>query len=93
MNIRHQQLGAPDKLAVLLSFNGTHGDFAAFVHIEAVGLSRIHLGMGRAVTHERTFADLCVDASRDKESDIDVVVFQFQRLVKAEQGMLGSAVG
>ena len=84
MYIRHQQLGASDKLPVFLPLDGTHGDGAAFVHIEAVGLTCVHLGMGRAVTHQCALADLRVDASWDEESDIDVVVFQLQRLVEPE---------
>ena len=47
--MRHQKLGFPDELAVLLPLDGTHGDFAAFLHAEAVGLSGIHLGVGGAV--------------------------------------------
>ena len=78
MNICHQQLGAADKLAVLLSLDGTHGDGAAFVYIKAIGLTGIHLGVTCAIAVECTLADLRVDASRDEEGDIDVVVFQFQ---------------
>ena len=72
----HQQLGAADEFAVLLPFDGTDSDFATFLHIEAVGLSCIHLGVCRAVTVQRTLADLRVDAPRDEEGDADVVVFQ-----------------
>ena len=78
MDMRHQQLGATNQLPVFLSLNGTHGDFAAFVHVEAVGLSSIHFGVGCAVAVERTLADLRVDAPRNEECDADVVVFQFQ---------------
>ena len=93
MNVRHQQLGAADEFAVLLPLDGTHGDLTAFVDVEAVGLSRIHLGMGSAVAVQGTLADLSVDASRDEEGDADVVVFQLKRLVETKQGMLGGTVG
>ena len=93
MDIRHQQLGAADKLAVLLSFDGAHSDLAALVHIKAVGLPCVHFGVGRAVAHQRTLADLRIDSSWDKEGDVDVVVFQFQRFIKTKQGMLGGAIG
>ena len=91
--MRHQQLGAADEFAVLLPLDGTNSDFAAFLHIEAISLSRIHLGVGRAVAVQGTLADLRVDASWDEEGDTDVVVFQLQRLVEPEQGMLGGAIG
>ena len=93
MDMRHQQFGAADEFAVLLPFDGADGDFATFVHIEAVGLSCIHLGVGRAIAVQGALADLRVDASRDEEGDADVVVFQFQRLVEPEQGVLGGTVG
>ena len=92
MDIRHQQLGATNEFAVLLPLDGTHGDLTAFVHIEAIGLSRIHLGVGRTVAHQRALADLRVDASGDEEGDVDVVVFKLQRLIEAKQGMLGSTI-
>ena len=76
MDIRHQKLGFSNKFSVFLPFDGAHGDFAALVNVEAVGLSCVHLGVGCAITHEGTLADLRVDASRDEESDADVVVFQ-----------------
>ena len=93
MDMRHQKLGAADEFAVLLPFDGTDSDFATFVHIEAVGLSGIHFSVGCAVAVEGAFADLRVDASRDEEGDVDVVVLQFQRLVEAEQGVLGGTIG
>ena len=77
MNIRHQQLGTTDEFAVFLPFDGPHGDGSTLVHIEAVGLTGIHLGMGCAIAHESTLADLCVDAPRDEEGDADVIIFQF----------------
>ena len=77
---------------MFLPFDGTHGDFAAFVHVETIGLSGIHFGVGSAVAVERTLADLRVDTTGDEESDADVVVFQFQRLIKPEQGMFRSAI-
>ena len=48
MNVRHQQLGAADKLAVFLPLDGPHGDLAALVHVEAVGLARALHGDGTA---------------------------------------------
>ena len=93
MDIGHQQLAATDEFAVALPFDGAHGDGTAFVHIEAVGLSRVHLGVGGTVAHQCTFADLRVDASRNEEGDVDVVVFQLQRLVETEQSMLRRTVG
>ena len=63
---------------MLLSLDGAYGDFAAFVDVEAVGLSSVHLGVGRAVAMQGAFADLCVDASWDKEGDAYVVVFQLE---------------
>ena len=88
----HQQFGLADELTVFLTLDGFYGDGAAFVHIKAVGLPRIHLGMSRAVTHQGTLTDLCVDAPRDEEGDVDVGVFQLQRLIEAEQGVLGGAI-
>ena len=76
MDIRHQKFGFPDEFSVLLPFDGAYCDLAAFVDVEAVGLSRIHLGVGCAVAHEGALADLRVDASGDEEGDADVVVFQ-----------------
>jgi len=93
MDIRHQKLGFPDEFSVFLPFDGAHGDLAAFVDVEAIGLACVHLGVGRAVAHQCTLADLRVDAPRDKECDADVVVFQLKRFVEAEQGMFGGAVG
>ena len=78
MDMRHQQLGTPDEFAVLLPFDGPHGNLAAFLHAESVGLSCIHFGVGSAVAVKGTLADLRVDAPRDKEGDVDVVVFEFQ---------------
>ena len=78
MDIRHQQLGAADEFAVFLPLGGAHGDSAALVHIETVGLACIHLGVGCAVTVQGALADLRVDASRNEEGDVDIVVFQFQ---------------
>ena len=92
MDMRHQQFCTPYEFAVLLPFDGTHGDGSAFVHIEAIGLSRIHLGVGCAVAHQRARADLRVDATRDEEGDVDVVVFKLQRLIEAKQGVLGSTI-
>ena len=89
----HQQFALADEFTVLLPFDGLHGDGATSVHVKAVGLSSVHLGVGGAVSHQGTFADLCVDASRDEKGDVDVVVFQLQGLVKAEQGVFGGAVG
>ena len=76
MNIRHQKLCFSNQFSVFLSFDGAHGNFATFVYIESVGLSRVHLGMGRAVAMKGTLADLRVDTPRDEEGDSDVVVFQ-----------------
>ena len=84
MDIGHQQLGATDKFAVALTLDGPHSDGATSIHIEPVGLSCIHLGMGTAVAHQCALADLGVDASWDEEGDVDVVVFQLQRFVEAE---------
>ena len=92
MDIRHQKLGATDELAMALPFDGAHGDFAALIDIEAVGLAGIHLGMGRAVAVEGALADLRVDAPWDEESHADVVVFQLQRLIEPEQGMFRRAI-
>ena len=92
MDMCHQQFRAANELAMLLPFDGTHSDGTAFIDIEAVGLSCVHLGMSRAVAVQGALADLRVDASRDEESDVDVVVFQFQRLIKPEQGMLGRTI-
>ena len=93
MDMRHQQLGAADEFAVFLPLDGPHGNLTAFFYAEAIGLACVHFGMGSAVTVQGALADLSVDASRDEEGDVDVVVFQFQRLIKAEQGVLGSAIG
>ena len=57
---------------MFLSFDGADGDFAAFVHIEAVGLARVHLGVGGAVAVECALADLRVDASGNEEGHADV---------------------
>ena len=84
MDMCHQQLGAADELAVFLSFDGTHGDSAAFLYTEAVGLSCVHFSVGSAVTVKGTLADLRVDAPWDEEGDVDVVVFQFERLIETE---------
>ena len=78
MDMRHQQLGTPDEFAVLLPFDGPHGNLAAFLHAEAVGLSCVHFGVGGAVAMKGTLANLRVDASWDEEGDVDVVVFEFQ---------------
>ena len=78
---------------MLLPLDGADGDFSAFIDIEAVGLARVHLGVGGAVAVERALADLRVDASRDEEGNVDVVVFKLQRLVETEQGVLGGAIG
>ena len=78
MDIRHQKFLAPNEFAVFLPFDGAHGDLAAFLHTETVGLPSIHLGVGCAVAVEGALADLRVDASGDEEGDTDVVVFQFQ---------------
>lgn len=78
---------------MFLSLDGADGDFSAFIDIEAVGLSSIHLGVGCAVAVQRAPADLRVDAPGDEESDSDVVVFQFQGLIKPEQGVFGGAIG
>ena len=93
MDMRHQQLGTPDEFAMLLPFDGSHGDSAAFLHIEAIGLARVHFGVGSAVAMKGALADLRVDAPGDKEGDIDVVVFQLQRFIETEQGMLGGTIG
>ena len=93
MDMRHQQLGTPDELAVLLPFDGSHGDSAAFLYTESVGLSCIHFGVGSAVAVKGALADLRVDAPWDKEGDIDVFIFQLKRFIEAEQGMLGGAIG
>ena len=93
MDMRHQQFRPSDELAVLLSFDGTHSDLAGFLHAEAVGLSSVHLGVGSAIAMQGTLADLRIDAPRDEESDIDVVVFELQGLVEAKKSMLGGAIG
>ena len=93
MNIRHQQFRASNEFTVLLPLDGTYGDLAAFLDTQAVGLSRVHFGVGCAVAHQRAFADLRVDAAGDEEGDVDVVVFQLQRLVEAKQGVFGGAIG
>ena len=77
MDICHQQFLPPDEFAVFLPFDGANGNFAAFLNTQAIGLSGIHLGMGGAVAMKGAFADLGIDASRDEEGDVDVVVFQF----------------
>ena len=41
----HQKLGFSDEFSVFLPFDGTHGDGAALVDVEAVGLAGIHLGV------------------------------------------------
>ena len=84
MDMCHQQLGAPDEFTMLLPFDGTHGNSAAFFYAESIGLACIHLGMGRTVAMKSTFADLRVDTPRDEEGDVDVVVFQFERLIETE---------
>ena len=89
----HQQFRLADEFAVFLLFDGPHGDGTAFVHIKAVGLSGIHLGVGCAVAHQGTLADLGVDAPGNQERDVDIGIFQLQRLIKAEQCMFGGAVG
>ena len=89
----HQQFGLADELAVLLPLDGTHRNGATFVHVKTVGLPSVHLGVGSAIAHQGALADLRVDASRDKEGDIDVGIFQLQRLIETEQGMLGGTVG
>ena len=78
MDMRHQQLSTPDEFAVLLPFDGAHGDSATFLYTEAVGLSGVHFGVGGAVAMKGAFANLRVDAPGDKEGDVDVVVFQLQ---------------
>ena len=78
MDIRHQKLGFSNELSVFLPLDGAHGDGTTFVDVEAVGLARVHLGVGRAIAHESALADLRVDASGDEEGDTDVVVFQLQ---------------
>ena len=93
MYIRHQQFSPPNEFAVLLPFDGTHGNLTSFLHAEAVGLPCVHLGMGSAIAMQSTLADLRVDAPRDEEGDVDVVVLQLQRFVEAEQGMLSGAIG
>ena len=93
MDMCHQKLGFTDELTVLLPFDGTHGDGAALVDIQTIGLSRIHLGVGGAIAVQGALADLRVDAPRDKEGDTDGVVLQLERLVEAEQGVLGGTVG
>ena len=74
MDICHQQFRPSNELAVFLPFDGAHGNLAGFLHAEAVGLSRVHLGMGRAVAMKGALADLRVDTPRDEEGDIDIVV-------------------
>ena len=78
MNISHQQFRTSDQLSVFLSLDGSDGDGSAFVYIQAIGLSGVHLGVGCAVAVKRALTDLCVDASWDEESDADIVVLQFQ---------------
>ena len=78
MDMRHQQLGAADELAVFLPLDGPHGNLAAFFYAEAIGLSCVHLGMGSAVTVQCALANLRVDAPWDEEGDVDVVVLEFQ---------------
>ena len=45
----HQKLGFSDEFSVFLPFDGTHGDGAALVDVEAVDLAGIHLGVSCAV--------------------------------------------
>ena len=45
----HQKLGFSDEFSMLLPLDGTHCDGAAFVNIEAVGLTCVHLGVSCAV--------------------------------------------
>ena len=89
----HQQFGLANELAMFLPFDGAHRDGATFVDIQAIGLPRVHLCVGGAVAHQSALADLGVDASRDEEGDVDVGILQLQRLVEAEQGMLGRTIG
>ena len=84
MDMRHQQFRPANEFAVLLPFDGTHGNLAAFLHAEAIGLPCVHLGVGSAIAMQGAFADLRVNTPGDEEGDVDVVVFQLQRLVKAE---------
>ena len=77
MDMRHQQLGAADEFAVLLPFDGTHGDGATSFYAEACGLSGIHLVVFGAIAVQGALADLRVDTARDEEGDIDVVILQF----------------
>ena len=93
MNVGHEQLALADKFAVLLPLDGPYSDGAAAVHVESIGLAGVHLGMGRAVAHQGALADLGVDASGDQEGDMEVGILQLQRLIKAEEGVLGGTVG
>ena len=77
---------------MFLPFDCPNCDGTAFVYIQPVGLSSVHFGMGGAVAMQGTLADLGVDASRDEEGDIDVGVFQLQRLLESEQSVLGGAI-
>ena len=92
MYVCHQQLALADELAVFLSFDGSYGDGTTAFHIESVGLTGIHLGMSAAVTHQCALTDLGVDAAWNQKGDIDVGIFQLQRLVKAEQGVFGGTI-
>ncbi len=92
MDVSHQQLGLANEFTVPLPFDGSYRDSSAFVHIQAVGLSSVHLGMGTAVAHQGTLADLRVDAAGDEEGDVDVGILQFQRFIEAEQGVFGGTV-
>ena len=84
MDMCHQELRLADEFTVLLPLDGPHSDGTAFIDIESVGLTGVHFGMGSAVTVERALADLRVDAPWNEECDADVVIFQFQGLVKPE---------
>ena len=56
--MRHEQFAFPDELAVLLAFDGPHGNGPALVNIQPFGLPLVHLGVGSAVAVKGTLADL-----------------------------------
>ena len=93
VKICHQQFLAADELLVLLFGDGLQGDFRAFGHVHAVGLTRVHLGEFFPGGEQCALGYLRADTARDEEGHLDVGVFQLQGLVESEEGVLGGAVG
>ena len=89
----HQQLLAADELLVFFLGDGLQGDFRAFGHVHAVGLTRVHLGEFLPGGEQGALGYLRAYAAGDEEGDLDVGVFQLQGLVESEEGVLGGAVG